>query len=238
MGRPEATFGLPFFEKTGGRVSDGGDFSQILRPNTRNHMDTRPPTSADADLAARLARGDGQAFEALYRQAYRMVASLCTNFNAADAAPDVFQDALFVLVKRLREPDFRLTVQPSTFLYAIARNILLKKNSGSAAARQPVAAGSDAELARLAALPTEPEADLSATEKDSLLNLMAEKIAELEEACRQVLTLSFYEKLPQADIAARLGYSEAFVKVKKFRCLDHLRRLVRGSSLFKDLAGA
>lgn len=200
-------------------------------------MDIRPSTPA-TDLAAQLARGEEQAFEALYRQSYRMVASLCTKFNVAADAPDVFQDALFILVKRLREPDFRLTVQPSTFLYAIARNILLKKNSSTAAARQPIAVGSDAELARLATLPVEPEDGLSATEKEGLLSLMAEKMAALEEACRQVLTLSFYEKLPQADIAARLGYSEAFVKVKKFRCLDHLRRLVRGSSVFKELAGA
>jgi len=56
----------------------------------------------------------------------------------------------------------------------------------------------------------------------------------IEESCRQVLTLSFFEKRSGAEIAQQLDYTEAFVKVKKHRCLEYLRKTVLNNPAFKN----
>lgn len=67
------------------------------------------------------------------------------------------------------------------------------------------------------------------------LNVVVGYLELLEDDCREVLRLSFYEKLPQAEIAQVMGYSDSFVKVKKHRCLEYLRKQVKTHPLFKDL---
>ena len=76
---------------------------------------------------------------------------------------------------------------------------------------------------------------LSSAEKDSMLDVMADKLGQLEQDCRTVILYSFYQGLSHAQIAALTGYTEAFVKVKKFRCLEYLRKLVKATDVFKNL---
>ncbi len=196
-----------------------------------NNLNSQPE-SPENPLAAQLRRGEPQAFDALYRECYRMAESQVRDFNLPNSeTPDIFQEALFVFVKRLRDPAFVLTVKPSTFLYAVIRNLLRKKTGRPG---PQLLGGTPEDLAKLAALPEIADDNhLTEAETAALLEVMDEKMAQLETECRQVLLLSFYEKMPQRDIAERLGYAEKFVKVKKFRCLEYLRRLVLDTPAFR-----
>jgi RNA polymerase sigma factor (sigma-70 family) len=82
---------------------------------------------------------------------------------------------------------------------------------------------------------SEVQDGLSASEREILLLTINEKLNELEEGCRLILLHAFYQQLPHAEIARIFGYSEAFVKVRKFRCLEYLRRLVKATDSFKNL---
>jgi RNA polymerase sigma factor (sigma-70 family) len=185
----------------------------------------------DNDFVVKLRTGSPSAFDELYKRYYRMVEDMVLKYRgSADEAQDVFQETLFVFVKKLREPDFTLTSKASTFLYAIARNLYLKKAGKS---------GHEVSVDHqqfVFAEPTDPLTDgLSHEEKDSLLQLMNEQLGKLEADCRAVITYSFYQNLNHAQIAALTGYTEAFVKVKKFRCLEYLRKLVKAAPAFKNL---
>ena len=181
-------------------------------------------------LIEALRRGDPPAFEALYRQYYRMVEDMVLRLSGTrNDAKDVFQDGLFVLVKKLREPAFVLSVKLSTFLYAVTRNIWLKKNGKSTTE----ISFENQELAVFGLLEEDAET-MSADEQEQLITTMNEKLQELEAGCRSILLYAFYQKCSHAEIAKLMGYTEAFVKVKKFRCLEYLRKLLKNTESFKN----
>lgn len=183
------------------------------------------------DFVAELRKGLPSAFEELYRRYFRMVEDMVLKYRGGtDDARDVFQEALFVFVKKLREPSFTLTSKASTYLYAIARNIYLKK-IGKANPEISV----DQQQFVFAEQPDAALEGLSHEEKDALLNLMNEQLDKLEVDCRLVITYAFYQGLSHIQISELLGYTEAYVKVKKFRCLEYLRKLVKATPIFKNL---
>lgn len=181
---------------------------------------------------AALRSGSASAFEDLYRDYYRMAEDLVVRYHGTpEDARDVFQETLFVLVKKIREPDFRLSGKLSTYLYAIIRNIWLKKAGKTA----PEIRTDHSILSNLDWADAATKQDISPQEKEDLLAAMKEKMSGLEEDCRNLLRYSFYQNLPHAEIAVLTGYTEAFVKVKKFRCLGYLRRMLKDTQIFKNL---
>ena len=83
----------------------------------------------DGELIKALAAGENQAFKQVYRQGFSLVAALILkNGGKEEDAQDVFQEVLFVLVKKLRDPDFQLSCALNTYLYAVARNIWKSRN--------------------------------------------------------------------------------------------------------------
>lgn len=176
--------------------------------------------SKEQEWLDRLRAGKKSAYESLYRQHYRMVEHLVARMGGnREDAQDIFQDALFALMQTIRKPGFQLNGKISTLLYAIARNLWLKRQ---AADKIPLK-----EDNRLEQLPSDEDNGQSAREKEALFQLVNKSLNELEDDCRAVLRYTFYQNLPHAEIARLMGYTEAFVKVKKFRCLEYLRKMVR-----------
>ncbi|MBK9337451.1 MAG: sigma-70 family RNA polymerase sigma factor [Lewinellaceae bacterium] len=181
---------------------------------------------SDEVLLDALRKNDPAAFEFLYRQYYRMVTSQVNDRGLSDAdAQDIFQEVLLVLVRTIQRPDFGLTAKLSTFLFAIARNLLLKKSGKPT--DMPL---DDESLLRLGH--QTPETDPALFEER--LNTVVDCLALLDSDCCTLLMLSFFEKRSQTEIAQTMGYTEAFVKVKKHRCLNYLRKHVKQHPLFKD----
>lgn len=184
----------------------------------------------DEALLNGLRQGASPAFETLYRQCFRMVAKQVADLKRPDLnAEDLFQEVLVILLRKVREPDFRLSAKLSTFLFAIARNLILKK----ANSRSEFSAG-DIDAYRKET-PEGMEIPEEREKRESQLTVISGFLETLEDDCRQVLLLSFYEKYSQAEIAGRMGYAESFVKVKKFRCLEYLRKKVKSHPLFAHL---
>lgn len=171
------------------------------------------------------------AFEHLYRNGYPMAVKQVSEAGfAPEDAEDLFQEALLVLVKNVHKPDFTLTAKLSTYLFAIVRNLLLKKRT-----QKTPGALDESKLGQMADNDTEEN---SADRKiwESQLNVVVACLELLEDNCNQLLRMSFFEQRSHAEIAAALGYSEAFVKVKKHRCLDYLRNKVKSNPLFQRLS--
>ena len=181
---------------------------------------------SDEYLLEALRRGDREAFEFLYRQYYRMAARQANDQGLGDAdTEDIFQEMLLILVQKVQDPGFRLTAKLGTYLFAVLRNLLFKKTGK----KIPVTQSDDA----LLHLPeSEPNLDRAVWEEK--LSVVAGNLELLEDGCRTLLVLSFFEKRSQAEIAEAMGYAESFVKVKKHRCLEYLRKKVKAHPLFKD----
>ncbi len=184
--------------------------------------------NSEQELLAELKKGSSKAFESLYKQQFRIVASLIGRMGGSqEDIEDVFQETLYVLVKKVREPEFELTAKISTFMHAIARNLWLKRNQKNQKdINVKVRDIFEMEIAE------EDGSLLNQQEKELMIGVILDGVNRLDEECRKVIKLTFFKKKSHAEVAEELGYSLSFVKVKKFRCLGYLRKIVSTSPFF------
>ncbi|HEY6899519.1 MAG TPA: sigma-70 family RNA polymerase sigma factor [Puia sp.] len=151
-----------------------------------------------------------RALDALYRH-FPMIRKLIrSNGGDRQDAEDVFQEALIILIRKVKGSEFRLTAQLSTYLYSVCKYVWkdeLKKRN------------------RELPLNFEIEPGIEATiEDESRARLAEQVIAELKDRCRELL-LFFYEgRLKLQEIAERMGYSSGnTAKNQKYKCLEAAR---------------
>lgn len=177
------------------------------------------PKLSDDELLAALKRGEDAAFRQLYAMHFNMIRYLVIkNSGREDDASDVFQDGVIVLYEKLNTPGFELSASLKTFLYAVCRNLWLKRLEKNK--RQAFV---DFETVEVAG--DEPEEDLAADKAKLRLQLQ-----HLGEQCRNVLMLFYYFKKSMEEIAAELGYTNADnAKNQKYKCLQRLKALYAGA---------
>src|SRR5688572_1434850 len=82
----------------------------------------------DVQLLEQLKTGDSASFQLLYKFYFPSVASyIKQNTGSKQDAEDIFQEAILVLLQKVRQPDFVLTSALKTYLYAVAKNLWLKR---------------------------------------------------------------------------------------------------------------
>lgn len=174
------------------------------------------------------------AFEHLYRQYYRMTAAYVTqNGGSGDDAQDVFQETLVALVKNLRKPEFALQAKLSTYLYAVARNIWLYRRRGQTA-NTPIENQTVAQqISDFPDMTDDSMSEITAHEQKHLL--MARIFAQIGADCRELLRRYYYEDTPLKDIAHIMGFTEAFVRVKKNRCMNDFRSRVAEDPEYREI---
>ncbi len=181
-----------------------------------------PTQKSDALLA--LQKGDSQAIRRVYEEAFPACANLITqNSGSEEDAKDIFQEALLVLIKKLKQADFKLTASIKTFMYAVVRNLWLKQ------LRKRGKKG-------LVLVIDEPDNGFQIPEDEDFLT--EKKIQEsrhlkieaamnnIPEECKKIILNFYFHKLSLKEIAKELEYSDNFIKVKKKRCMDQLKNIV------------
>jgi RNA polymerase sigma factor (sigma-70 family) len=131
----------------------------------------------------------------------------------AEDAEDIFQEALIILCRKVKEPGFKLTAQLSTYLFSVCRFLWkdeLKK-------RKPLTPG-DFETG----FNQTEEKEMEVLAEQEQRARLAEKVLnELGERCRELLLLFYNAGLKLKDIASRMGYnSESTAKNQKYKCLE------------------
>ena len=171
-------------------------------------------------LLAAVRNRENAALEYLYREYYTMICSyVIKNNGSEDDARDIFQEVLLILYKKLNEDlHFVLNVEISTYLYAIAQNLwrsnLRKKNSKMEIDELNNLSDSIEDINN--------QEELVETEKK--YDTVANVLKSMKKECREIIEAAFYKRLSAADIAQLMGYTESFVKVKKFNALKNLEK--------------
>jgi RNA polymerase sigma-70 factor (ECF subfamily) len=176
--------------------------------------------SSDDALMVLYADGDSLAFEELFRRHAASVFSyLLRATNDRALAEDLFQ-ATFLHLHRSRK-SYRAGFF-KTFLFTIATNLLRDERSGAEHKHRTTSKAEEAETdhASDAVTAPSPEAMAVAAETGRVLE---QAIAALPEGMREVVLLSRYHGLSNAEIAGVLGISQGAVKVRLFRALTQLR---------------
>jgi RNA polymerase sigma-70 factor (ECF subfamily) len=179
-----------------------------------------PPN--DTDLIAAARAGDADALDRLVTryepQVYRVSLNLCGN---PDDASDVAQDTLLTLARSI--DSFRGDSTLSTWLYTIARRACVKKRQRRARTVSRQESLDAMDPIRAEALAPERRTPEHALEEREIDRAVADAIATLPPAQREVLVLRDIEGLPASEAAAVLGLGVAAVKSRLHRARTALR---------------
>ena len=188
---------------------------------------TAPPVYPDEALVASVRSGDDRALERLYRQHYPMVAQLVrTNSGSDDEAKDIYQEAVIVFYEKAKQPEFVLTCQVKTYLYAVSRRLWLKRLAERNRFATPFA---DTETwpPEGAAVAETPRDERWALGQEERYHSMEAALHQLGEPCRSLLEGFYLREQSMTDLMHEHGYANTdTAKTQKYKCLGRLRKLL------------
>lgn len=182
---------------------------------------TVPQGIADAELAARVAMGDGAAFELLMRRhnrrLYRIARSVLR--NAADAE-DALQEGYLAAYRAIGA--FRGDASLATWLSKLVLNHCLARKR-KAQRRENIVAIVPDDFEDEAIAPIEFDTPDRALVRAELRELLESKVEQLPEAFRTVFMMRCVEELTVEETADLLAIPEATVRTRHFRARSLLR---------------
>ncbi|MGB1247327.1 MAG: RNA polymerase sigma factor [Chitinophagales bacterium] len=173
---------------------------------------------ADIELLQKLKTNHQPSFQKLYKDYFTMAHYfVMNNSGTLPEAKDTFQDAIIVLFEKIQVDDFILQCTLKTFIYAIVRNLWLKKLRTK---KKSIKIEDFEQYVPV-------ETDLYDKQKDEQIDLVAQNMKKLGEKCQQLLTGFYFYKKKMQVLAEELGYTNAAnAKNQKYKCLQKLKVLV------------
>lgn len=152
----------------------------------------------------------------LYRQTLPVVTRhVCRNSGNEAEAQDVFQDAVLILVRNQRRPDFRLEVEPGAYVHAVAGRLWLKRLRARRvrAEKQTLV---QVHLEQIAPGTEEPPLPPSSLKK---------WIESTTPHCQRLLNALYIAVEPIESLMRRMGWKNLrTARNLKYKCLEQMRR--------------
>ena len=188
---------------------------------------------SDEELVAALRQNDNlnKAILFIYQNYSEKLSSFLIDYGASEQeAQDVFQETVVAFTDIVKKDSYRLEAKIGTFLTAVAKNIWfneVKKKERSAFREKQFEKGRD-----------QVEADVSHfINEREMKQQMRSLVYKLDEPCRKILMLFYYENLSMKEIVQHLPYeNEQVVRNKKSKCLQNLTGMVKSHPLMANLA--
>lgn len=182
---------------------------------------------SDKQLLLACRNGDQAAWEALIKRYQRLMYAIPRRAGLdEDQSSDVFQDVFATLFEKL--DDIEQPERIHSWLVTTARRKTWRVISKARAAQYTVSDDESDSGADLSSIP-----DNAALPDEVLLKLEEQHrvrtaVAGLDDRCRKLLRLLFYEAEPPsyAEIATLLGTSEGSIGPTRARCLEKMLRLL------------
>ena len=171
----------------------------------------------DEEIITGLRKRENRVLQYIYKNSYNPVKQLVVHNAGSDSdAEDIFQEALIVIFKKLKEdPDFNLTSAFSTYIYSIARLLWLKN------LRQIKKIEIDP-LNRDMEERIEFEEPGPIHDKDLRMAIYQRTLMKIPEDCQKILKLTAQD-ITSKEIARQLGFrSEGYVRKRRHFCKEYL----------------
>lgn len=158
-----------------------------------------------------------KAFDALYHTYFVSVRRfVCNNSGKEADAEDVFQDAMMVLVKKIREDKFRLTASMGTYIMAISKNIWLNRLRDAHRNNNRI----DVYLKTVFS-----EVDEAIEQEKAYKSQLQKYIYKVSKHCQGVIEDVFFKGKTTAQIQQEYGYSsKQNAANQKYKCVEQLRQ--------------
>lgn len=169
------------------------------------------------EIVNKIREQDRKTLSQIYEKGYPMLEKyILDNSGNRDDAADIFQDAMYLLIKKTADPQFELNAKISTFLFGIGRNLWLKKLTK----KKPDEKGVIAELS----YDELPEEDFEQFERTKL---MKKCIDLLGEPCKTIIVQFYFFQTSMKEIAEQLHYTNANnAKNQKYKCFIRLKKMM------------
>ncbi|MBL7963068.1 MAG: sigma-70 family RNA polymerase sigma factor [Flavobacteriales bacterium] len=172
----------------------------------------------EKEIISQLRTGDThKTLVKLYAHLPKVERMVCSRGGTRADAKDLFQDALIILLGKVKDETFTLTCSIGTYLYAICRNRWQEELRRRGRFTQ-----------ELEALPEEPQ-DLAALLAQEQRFAMAERALQaLGDTCLELLKRFNLLNEPLLSIARAIGLAgEGAAKTRKYKCLEEARKRYR-----------
>ena len=151
---------------------------------------------------------------------------ICKNSGSVDEAHDIFQDAIIIFYKQVKEDKFDLKYKIAGFLYSVSRNLWI--NRAKRRQRQVELSDNDSYVE----VDKDILNDMITVERENLINDLLDQIGE---NCKELLMNSIYKKLSMKEICKVMGYSnENTAKTRNYKCKQRLIKLVKESQFLSE----
>ena len=172
------------------------------------------------EIVKEVKNGNEQVVASLYKTCYPMVHSLILkNGRYIDEVEEILQEGIVIFYENVIKPDFSLTCKPSTYIYSICRNLLLKSI-------QKGVRWVELDYDYLNNI----EEEMAAAEEESFNEkerLMYELLNTVGESCKKILELFYFKKLSLEEIANKLAYANTqTAKTQKYKCLQKMKKSI------------
>jgi RNA polymerase sigma factor (sigma-70 family) len=152
-----------------------------------------------------------------YQQNYPMVEKfVLDNSGTIDEARDIYQEAFIAVWRNIQLGRFQLRADssPQAYLFKVAKYKWLD-HLRATKRKNLVPLSGDEEIEELPA------------EKHGRIEAIKSSFSQLGESCRELLERFYYLKQSMRTIAAAKKWTEATAKNNKYRCLQHLRDILK-----------
>ena len=171
----------------------------------------------ETQLIEKLKENNEQAFKILYKY-YPVIRSYLLKFGATQQeVEDVYHESLFILINKLKEPQFKLTASVNTFLFGICKNKYISLNRKKKKTSEMVFDSAHDE--------TLENSIQDAIQKDKKYEVAQKAFHQLEESCKKLLKAFYVEGKRMKQIAIEFGFSsDKVAKTQKYRCLEAAKK--------------
>lgn len=174
-------------------------------------------TIPDKSLIEQLKNEDAGSFERLYHCYYPSIAAYITHHSGTNAdAEDIFQETMIVFLQKIRQADFLLSSSLKTYLFAIARNLWLKRLRDNKLI--PV---DDLEkyCSHSEALTIELQRSPDNIEKVMIW------LAKITINCQQILKAIFFYNEPMGSLMKKMGWKNKHSAAnQQYKCIQQVKR--------------
>ncbi len=175
-----------------------------------------------------LKSNDSEVLNFIYRKYFPEIRFFVIKNSGSDEdAQDVFQEAIIIIYKKLRDGVLDLTCSFKTYLYSVCRIVWLKQLEKRKIKKDSF---SDNQVF----VDLQEGVDEMAEEQERY-KLYQKHFQTLHVDCQTILKL-FLEKVPLKEIASRMNInSEKYLKKRKFQCKEILVKRIQNDPNFKKL---
>jgi RNA polymerase sigma factor (sigma-70 family) len=172
-----------------------------------------------ADLSSRDLNLNNKAFRHLYEHYYSLAEKLTREiFRNTTEAPDIFQESIIALYENIRSKTYKGESSIKTYLYSIIKNrVHIRK------LKNRIIQKTEKKYWRLSADSFDITKEIDVNHIEIKEYVAHSLLDQLNDRCKELLRLYYFEKMPMDNIASTLNYTdETSAKVQKYKCLQKL----------------